>query len=249
MEVADRMTKRRKNRKSRIGMLGLVMAMSISATAQAQDMGEGNSDGVGELEGIVKTDVYQVVMPTETEGIFDFILDPQGLINATDGAAYEGKKFEKDSTVFFKRTDGTVEEDYSNKSDHITITNKSSVPVDVSVEVQVDADSIKGITLTDDKEFKDDTGRSLYLAITDGENVVPVGKDGATIQATVEAAPEEAYEFVYENEEYVYKMKEGLEGIEFPEYSFQLMGAANGKGEWTELGDVAPKIMITWKVM
>ena len=102
------MTKRRKNRKSRIGMLGLVMAMSISATAQAQDMGEGNSDGVGELEGIVKTDVYQVVMPTETEGIFDFILDPQGLINATDGAAYEGKKFEKDSTVFFNRTYGTV---------------------------------------------------------------------------------------------------------------------------------------------
>ena len=61
------MTKRRKNRKSRIGMLGLVMAMSISATAQAQDMGEGNSDGVGELEGIVKTDVYQVVMPTVTK--------------------------------------------------------------------------------------------------------------------------------------------------------------------------------------
>lgn len=243
------MIKGKKNVKRRIGMLGLVLAISISATAQAQEMGEGNSDGVGELEGIVKTDVYQVVMPTETEGIFDFILDPQGLINATGGAAYEGKKFEKDSTVFFKRTDGTVEEDYSNKSDYITITNKSSVPVDVSVEVQVDTDSIKGIILSDDKEFKDDTGRSLYLAITDGENVVPVGKDGATLQATIDAVPEEAYEFVYENEKYVYKMKEGLEGIEFPEYSFQLMGAANGKGEWTELVDVAPKIMITWKVM
>ena len=33
-----------------------------------------------------KADVYQVIMPTSTDEIFNFILDPQGLINATDGA-------------------------------------------------------------------------------------------------------------------------------------------------------------------
>lgn len=229
-------------------MLALVLIMNTSIIAHAEEMGEGNIDGTGDMEGVVKTDIYQVVMPTNTDGVFDFILDPQGLINATDGAAYEGKKFEEDSTVFFKRTDGTVEEDYSNKSDNITITNKSSVPVNVSVEVHIDPSSIEGITMSDDREFKDDTETSLYLAITDGENVVPVGKDGASIQATVEAAPEEAYEFVYENDEYVYKMKEDLEGITFPEYSFQLTGAANKKGEWIDIGDVSPKIEITWRV-
>lgn len=242
------MTEKKKQRWRQITILIVALALCISTAAQAQEVEEGGADGVGVLEGSVKKDIYQVVMPTVREGVFDFILDPQGLINATDGAAYKDKKFEKDSTLFFKRTDGRTEEDYSNKSDYMTITNKSTIPVDVSVEVQVVESSIKGITLSEDRKFTDDTENSLYLAITDGENEVPVSREGASIHTTVEAAPEDAYELIYENDEYVYKMKDNLEGIVFPEYSFQLTGAVNEKGDWKELGDIEPKIVITWKV-
>lgn len=230
-------------------ILLVIMSMSFSVSSYSQDIGEGNTEGIGNMEGIVKKDIFQVDMPINTDNVFNFILDPQGLINATDGAAYDGKKFEEDSTVFFKRSDGTVEEDYSNKSDPVTITNRSSVPVDVLVEVRIDPSSIEGITMSEDKEFKDHADASLYLAIMDEENVVPVGRDGASIQTTIKAAPEEAYEVVCENDEYVYKMKKNLDGIIFPAYSFQLTGAANGKGDWSELENISPKIVITWKVL
>lgn len=40
-------------------------------------------------------------MPTNTNGIFDFILDPESLINSTNAVAHGGKVFEENSTVFF----------------------------------------------------------------------------------------------------------------------------------------------------
>lgn len=227
----------------------LAILMCLAVPVSAEELGEGIENGMGEFEGSVKTDIFQIVMPTDTEGVFNFILDPQGLINKTDGAAYKGKTFEKDSTVFFKRTNGEAEEDYSSKSDPVIITNKSSIPVDVFVEVCIEEASIEGITMSDDKEFIDDDTTSLYLAIEDGENEVPVGREGASIQTTIEAAPEEAYEYVYDDEQYIYKLKDNLEDVVFDEYSFRLTGAANTKGNWAELGGVSPKIIITWKVL
>lgn len=102
-----------------------------SITVSAENLGQGSEIGVGEVEGSVKTDIYQVVLPTDTKGIFDFILDPQGLINKTNAAAYDGDTFEDGATVFFKRTEGQAEVDYSNTSDFVTITNKSSIAVNV----------------------------------------------------------------------------------------------------------------------
>lgn len=51
-------------------------------------------------------------------------MDPQRLIDKTDGAAYDGKTFEKGSTLFFKRMDSEVDEDYSSTSDAIMITKQ-----------------------------------------------------------------------------------------------------------------------------
>ena len=197
-----------------------------------------------------KADVYQVIMPTSTDEIFNFILGPQGLINATDGAAYEGKTFEENSTVFFKRTDGKESVDYSSKSDFVTITNMSSIPVDVSVKVSVVESSVEGVTMTDDRTFTNDEETSLYLAITDEEKEVCVDKNGTTIHATIDAAPDGAYEHIYDEEtgKYFYKLKDDLSGFQFNEYSFQLTGAANMKGDWMTVGKVSPKIIVTWKV-
>ena len=232
-------------------VMAAVMTAVFPAAVSAEDLGQGDEKtGVGEVEGSVKQDIYQVMLPTVTDNMFDFIIDPQGLINKTDGAAYDGKKFEEGGTLFFERKDGGVEEDYSSMSDAIKITNRSSMAIDVAVEVHVEADSLKGITLTDDKEFKDDTGASLYLALTDGEETVPIGVDGVSMTVSVDAAPEGAYEYSYDEEtgEYSYEMSSDLSGIEFPEYSFQLVGAANEKGDWSELKGAVPKITVSWKI-
>lgn len=233
----------------------LILAAVMSATpvlmvSAEGELGEGSGTGTGMMEGNVKTDIYQVVMPTDADGVFDFILDPQGLINKTNAVAYNGLTFEEDSTVFFRRSDEGAEEDYSSTSDAVTIVNKSSIAVDVSLKVKVVESSVEGITLTDDGEFVDDTSASLYLAVTDGENVVPIGKDGAFIQTTIAAAPEGAYEYVYDSDsgEYTYGLKEDLSDITFGDYSFRLIGAANGNGDWSGVMGETPKIEITWNV-
>lgn len=232
-------------------ILSISMITSSSISVSAESLGQGSETGIGEVEGSVKTDIYQVILPTDTKGIFDFILDPQGLINKTDGAAYGGKKFETGSTVFFERTDGETEVDYSNKSDFVSITNKSSMAVDVSLKVSVLPSSIEGITMTNDKEFTDDTDASLYLAVLDGEHEVPIGKEGATIDVTIDAAPEGAYEYMYDSEknEYVYKLRNDISGIEFDQYSFQLTGVSNGKGDWSELLGAKPEVTVTWEIV
>ena len=189
-------------------------------------------------------------LPTVADSVFNFIIDPQGLINKTGGATYGDKKFEDNSTLFFKRSDGKVKEDYSNSSDEVTITNMGSVAVKVSLKISISSDSLGGIVLTDDRKFKDDKNASLYMALVDGENVVPIGKDGVTRDIIIDAAPEDAYEYGYDSErkEYTYQMKEDVSGIEFPSYSFQLTGASNGNGDWSEFTKETPKLTVSWKI-
>lgn len=227
-----------------------VMIIGSPILILAEETGQANASGVAQMEGFIKPDVYQVVLPTDVNGIFDFVLDPQKLIEETNAEAYGGKTFEKGATVFFHRSDGRMAEEYSSSSDSVTISNRSTVPVDVLVEVSISPDSLGNITLTDDRGFTDDTGTSLYMALTDGKHIVPVKTEGSSIQTTIPAAPGDAFKYIYNQErgEYSYELKEDLSGIPFPEYSFQLTGAANEKGDWSTVRDVAPLVNVIWKV-
>ncbi len=184
----------------------------------------------GQPEEPVDSDVIQVVLPTNAGNVFDFILDPQRLIEETDAAAYGGQSFEEGATLFFQRLDGGVEEAYHSTSDAVTIVNKSAVPVEVTLTAEISGDSLGGIRMTEDESFADDAGASMYLALTDGEHKAPIlEEEGACIQVTIPAASEET--------------------AEFPEYSFRLMGAANEHGDWSEIRGAAPKVAVTWVVV
>lgn len=236
------------------GYKALIMAVtliwSLPMDVSAGNISQNDTQDINKLTADMETDIYQVVMPTDIDGMFDFILDPQGLINETNGALHGGKSFEKDCTVFFQRSDGEVNEDYSRKSDSVTITNKSTMPVEVSLEVKVDPNSLKGIKMTGDSKFKKDKSASLYLAVVDGKKEVPVGKDGVTLHKTIEAAPDGTYEYVYINDtkKYEYRLKKNIDENIFGKYSFRLTGAANEKGDWAALSKAVPKVIITWKV-
>lgn len=234
-----------------IMLLSVVVMEHLVMLVRADEPTQASATGKGQIEGIVQPYVYQVVLPTYVDGAFDFIMDPQHLIEETNGAAYNGSSFEKGATVFFKRTDGRTEEDYSSSSDHMCIINKSNVPIEVSVSVSISKESLGGISMTGDRTFAADTGASLYLALTDGENTVPVEDREAYIQVKLPAAPEEAFEYVYDQEsgEYAYGLKKDLSGIQFPEYSFWLTGAVNESGDWALIGKASLQIHTTWKVV
>ena len=58
---------------------------------------------------------------------------------------------------------------------------------------------------------------------------MPIGsEEGAVIEATISGISEE-------DEEY-------------NEYSFQLTGAVNMNGDWSELTDIVPEVTVTWEV-
>ena len=225
----------------------MVMISPVSSLAEIE---EGSDIGIGKVEGSVRTDVYQVVLPTVGSHTFDFIIDPLELINQTDGARYGGKSFEKGSTLFFRRTDGEAKEDYSSTSNSITITNKGTIPVDVSLNVRMIPDSLGGIRMTNDRKFTGDTSASLYMAVLDGENIMPVGMDGARINTTLAEVPEGTFEYGYDKAKgrYTYKLKKNLDGVVFDTRSFRVTGAVNKKGKWQQFEETSPKIAISWKV-
>lgn len=241
---------RRKMKKVIAFALASAMVIGSSGAISANEPEQDAASGVGQMEGIIKPDIYQVILPTDVNKVFDFVMDPQKLIEETNAAAYGGKTYEKGATVFFHRSDGQTEDEYSSASDHITIVNRSTMPVDVLVNVDISPESLGGITMTDDKEFADDSDTSLYMALTDGEHTVPVEAEGSYIQATIPAAPEDAFEYIYDQEsgEYSYGLKDDLSGVQFPEYSFQLTGAVNEKGDWSTVEDAELLVNVTWEV-
>lgn len=183
-----------------------------------------------ELEKESGEEIAQVILPTSAVDIFDFILDPQELIRQTNGAAYGGKTFEDGATLFFERFDGKAEENYTSDSDGVTITNRGSRPVDVEVNANVSVTMGEDLAMTEDREFTDDTRASLYLALTDGETIVPISlEEGASIQTTLPVMEADA-----EEEQ---------------EYAFWLTGACNKNGDWSSLKDMEIKVSVTWNVV
>ncbi len=215
-----------KKKKERLGrMFGLIVCMSLFMTTGS--MGEVQASGT-DPSGL-DSRVFQVIFPGDTEHIFDFIMDPQKLISQTDAAAYGGSVFEEDATLFFRRMDGKVAEDYSSSSDALVITNVGTEDVDIVLTASISWDSAEGIQMADDPGFPEDMDASLYLALTDGEQTEAiVGEEGASIHTTLKGVSEE----------------NGMH----QEYRFWLTGAVNENGDWSQAEGAVPKVTVTWDV-
>lgn len=208
-----------------ITVISLLLAPCSMGTATAS---QPDSTEAG-TEQEAKRGIFQVIFPSDTEHVFDFIMDPQKLISQTDAAAYEGSVFEEDATLFFRRRDGGVPEDYSSSSDALVITNAGTADVDLTVTASISMDSMEGIALTGDREFTDDSDASLYLALTDGEHTAAIDeKEGASICKALKGA--------------------SAEGGTVSEYRFWLTGAVNENGDWSAVESAIPKVTVTWNV-
>lgn len=265
--------------------LTMITASSLTAFAETGDEGEtpetenptteetvadptsGGLGGNGTIEGVVKKDVFKVVLPTLDESnatIFDYKMDPQGLIKATDGAKYTDTEFADGASVYFQNADADSKKQYSATSEKLTITNKSTMAVNVTLTARVD--EVPGLTMAESGTFEaTDTATKLYLALIGGEGTSAQTKaittSGITLTATMAAASmgvegvDDAYELKYDTEkgEYVYALTSEAQEEDyagFATYSFKLTGACNTntKADWSELKDANPRVDVVWTV-
>lgn len=237
-------------KKALAGILAGTMVIGTSLTVFAADE-NGSTTGTGSLDIVEKSDVFSVVLPTIPENgdtTFNYILDPTGVIKDTEGAKYSGATFADGKTVFFANagaSGGAVT--YSDTSDTLTITNKSTMDVDVTVKATVKA--VDGIKMASSGTFDaSDTEAKLYLALKDADTAnseKAITTDGAELTSTIQALAG-AYETKYEGGKYVKKLKDTATG--FKTYSFQVTGACNPNGAWNGLTENPPEIEVVWNV-
>lgn len=189
---------------------------------------------------------FPVVSESETS-VFDFIMDPQGLLYETDAVRYGGGRVEEGATLLFYNKEG--EYDFSGHSDWLTVTNRSTVPVRVTVAAQVT--DFGDIRLAESDDFGESTEPEVYLAIEDDRgNILPISADGqSTINLEMSGAPENTYVITLdeENQTYQYEMSTDPGAVDFDTYSFGLIGSCNPNAEWQNIS-IHPTITVTWYV-
>lgn len=234
-------------------------AFLLDSMAAAPD-GTGGGTGTGTIEGVL-ADVFDVIVPTQPvqgansvsdKSIYDFILDPRGWAQ-TGSLSAAGLKLEPNASVYFKNQSGNF--DYSSTSDALTITNRSTTKVDVTLKAQLTG--MEGIKLTGDNTFANGTDPSacVYFALIDSNGKKSyLDKYGAFLKATMDGRPE-AYNKKYDTvtKKYKYELKSNTdlaaENIIFPEYSFRLTGVCNGVDSWSRVPSIQnTKMEVTWVV-
>ncbi len=254
-----------------------ISAMSIASFAEdavTEPEGEETTTttgltGEGSFEGTVEATKYNVVLPTVptgSEDMYNFILDPQGLIKETDAAKYSAT-FEDGKYLFFKNAEGTT--DYSSESDALTAYNLSSMEVKLTVEGKVTGATDLTFTAETPTEGLNiqlgiaDTAASeaqatQYFAVAEGATDAT-----ATYTASLAALSADKFDITYDEATgYVYdyetQFKTSITG-ESVDYStiegvagagFKLVGAIanDADGDKWEDYDGTPSVEIVWSM-
>lgn len=153
--------------------LTLAMALSLCVCVNASDLtalpsAEQKSESEITSEVSPTSTVYKLVFPTAADNVFDFILDPNNLIRNTHAAAYSGATFSDTAGhLFFKNTDATDDDPatYSGSSNSVTVTNKSNVPVNVTLTTSLTGLSADDYTFSATDDLSSADGPAIYLAM------------------------------------------------------------------------------------
>lgn len=232
------------------GAMAFSSATAFAATTENEvtdpTNASGNTTGSSTVEGYVDPDVFTVVLPVDdaTTPTFNFTLDPQKLLHATDGSNYT----DGDATVLFGTKTGT--------SSALEVKNKGNVVVDVSVTATASdlaaTDSSYTIPLVADDKFTGDNSTSLYLGLKIGdEDAVALdaaNSNAATVSTSLEGVDEDNFEIKVtgsgDSKVYSKVLKSGV--TDFPSTSFSLVGACNGNADWSAATAATPSVAVTW---
>lgn len=222
----------------------------------------GNLGGDAELEGTVNKEVFSVVAPTiaATADVYDFKLDPEGLIETTSGNKYatgDVMTFVTYGSMYFKASADA----YDVNSQKATITNKSSVDVTVTLNATVTVNTASNAAITFDEDgvwAATDKSLGIYIGIK-GEDKDAAPVTGAAIVAnngafkgtvTTDLASYDAYSVQVSNGNYVYAIDDTkVAATSAATYTFWLTGACNTNADWSDYDtDANPTIELVWTV-
>ena len=212
----------------------------------------GGDTGSGSFEGYVEeTSVFSASVPTNAANVFNFFVDPNGLLEKTEYKRLAGKTaddFETGSTLFFTRTPSDTVKEFGKDSEKVTAQNMSSY--DVNIEVSASITGIDGITMADSDTIGADVeDPTLYLAIVSGSKTVAVKADeGGLLSGEIAGTPGN-FEIQYNTEKgkYEYAQKAADQLSDWAAYDFYLTGACGGK--WTDAqAEATPTVELTWKI-
>jgi len=234
---------------------GLIFAASIITItslplAQISVMAmEGGTEAFGSVMlPTIKEEIISVDLPTVgDESPFDFYIDPQGLLYDTGAVRHGGGVVEEGAYLLFhNHDDGGY--DFSGRSDRLKVTNRSTVPVNITITAKIS--DLGDLRMDQYGSFEDEDNCAIYLAIVDDEgNERVLSEDGeVSVEVELSSAPSEAYTFRYDEStdtyEYVYQNDED---ISFDSYSFGLRGECNANADWSGIS-ASPRVMVTWSV-
>ncbi|WP_026513729.1 hypothetical protein [Butyrivibrio sp. LB2008] len=238
----------RKTKKMMAVALSATMVLASSLTAFAEEpVKTGNTEGAGTSEGHVEKELLNVVLPTIAEGAtpFSYTMDPERLVQATNKAAHEGKTFpdkDSDKGVYFLAAADT----YANTSETLTVTNKSSCAIDLTVKVQAVASAGgKDIGLaTDDETLTDGDKPLLYLGLNVGDETTVVSGTEQTVTNKIEGVAENFEVAVDDGGDYVYQQKSGAADNSWKKIDLNMEGAVGELPITSET--TAPTVKVTW---
>lgn len=220
------------------------MTMGSTLTAFAADTGSGGSTGKGENEGHVDKELINVVLPTVPEGDgspFEYITDPERLIQETGGARYGDYTFPEstsDTGVYFR----TGENTFGNTSETLKVINKSSCDMAITITATATAASDKDLKLATSDSV--DADNPLYLGLQVGASTnaaQAISATAATATKTISGTPTN-FETQYTDNGYEFVTKEEAE--QWKALEFSLTGKVhNGT---VAAGTTAPTVEVTW---
>jgi len=227
-------------------LLSVVLGMSVLPIRTAAM--SGNTEGTGEV--VLPTNsenVVSVVLPTvSTESPFDFLIDPENLIYKTGASKYGGGIVEENANLLFhnRQTEGI---DFSRSSDLLSVTNKSSVPVDVTISARIM--NLGEIILSEEPDIADSEETMIYLALIDGDgNNNVLSEEVINSNITLDRAPSGVYTWIYEETSDSYKYVIGDDHyVVYDSYTFGLTGECSKSEKWKDI-NVRPQVEITWEI-
>ncbi len=240
-----------KLKKILVAALAVTMIMGSSSMAFAAEQ-KGEGTGAGDLDVVKDSDVFSVVVPTDSGTTFDYIVDPLGVIKKTDAEKYGNKAFEDGKTVYFQNaevTSASAQYNYTGTSNKLKAINKSTKAVDIAVEAtltgadevtMVEASGVTGTT---------DTLLNLQLNGSTGTNntaAIGTSATAAKIDSTIDETAN-AYEIKYVNGKYVKQLDPALGDDDFKAYEFWLTGEANASSDWADV-ETLPEVKVVWTV-
>ena len=220
-------------------VLAAAMTMGSTLTVFADD---GGTTGKGENEGHVDKELINVILPTvpATDGSpFEYVTDPERLIQETAGAKYKDYKFpaeDADTGVYFR----VGEKEFSNTSEVLQVINKSSCNMKITVKAKATA-SAGGKDLKIATKADVDATDQLYLNLKVGQTDQIISATEASVEKVVSGNADN-FEVQYDGSAYKYVAKDTA--TDWKAINISLNGAVF-KGA-VEADTTAPTVDVTW---